>query len=328
MTSEQLRFEPADNAVDFLLSATESLEGTPSARDLKYAILHLVAAVEILLKIRLAREHFTLLLPKLGGEELTKFEAGTHQTVRVHEAARRLREVVGLDLEPRIPGLDRLVSLRNALSHHGVAVSAQEVQANASKVLNFAITFIDNHLRNESGDYEIPEPFASAIEQMRPVLGRINKLVDDRMRSLSEALEEQLFVLTCPYCLQDALTPGDHTCCLFCVKDIEPQAAATDYVESILGYSEYEAIKDGGVFPLHACPDCGRKALIEGVEAHRWHPGEDAHGAWRPHWLCMSCADPMPVGDIDLCGRCDEPTRVASGNGSPYCENCYAFLMA
>jgi hypothetical protein len=36
------------------------LGGTPSAQDLKYAVLHLQAAREVLLKVRLIREHWTL----------------------------------------------------------------------------------------------------------------------------------------------------------------------------------------------------------------------------------------------------------------------------
>lgn len=50
--------------MDYLVSVLKHLtEGAtpPSARDLKYTALHLQAATEVLLKARLAREHFSLM---------------------------------------------------------------------------------------------------------------------------------------------------------------------------------------------------------------------------------------------------------------------------
>jgi hypothetical protein len=52
--------------MEFLLDAAKRLQGRPSKSDLKYATLHLVASVEILFKVRLEQEHWTLLFPKLG----------------------------------------------------------------------------------------------------------------------------------------------------------------------------------------------------------------------------------------------------------------------
>ncbi|MDJ0466041.1 hypothetical protein [Streptomyces sp. H27-C3] len=54
-------FPPMQNGIDDLLSATTYLThgDPPEPRDLKYAILHLQAAVEVLLKARLQREHWS-----------------------------------------------------------------------------------------------------------------------------------------------------------------------------------------------------------------------------------------------------------------------------
>jgi hypothetical protein len=56
MTAPTVDFPPVTNGMDYLCSVVEHLTGNPQPRDLKYAVLHLQAAAEVLLKARLARE--------------------------------------------------------------------------------------------------------------------------------------------------------------------------------------------------------------------------------------------------------------------------------
>lgn len=58
-TSDQvLEFELVANGVDFLDSAIQHLSASDDPRSLKYTVLHLQAAVEIMVKVRLRREGF------------------------------------------------------------------------------------------------------------------------------------------------------------------------------------------------------------------------------------------------------------------------------
>lgn len=61
-------FPPIQNGIDYLLSVTNHLThgDPPEPRDLKYAILHLQAAVEVLLKARLQREHWSQVFKNPG----------------------------------------------------------------------------------------------------------------------------------------------------------------------------------------------------------------------------------------------------------------------
>jgi hypothetical protein len=52
----KLGFQPVVNGVDFLDSAITHLLKPHDARSVKYAVLHLQAAIEILVKVRLQRE--------------------------------------------------------------------------------------------------------------------------------------------------------------------------------------------------------------------------------------------------------------------------------
>jgi hypothetical protein len=62
--TEQILFPPLLNGLDYLKSVIEHLRDKPDQRNLKYAVLHLQAAVEVLLKARLIREHWSLVFEK------------------------------------------------------------------------------------------------------------------------------------------------------------------------------------------------------------------------------------------------------------------------
>ena len=59
--SEQLQLTLLDNALDFLLSAAEAVNRDEGPRSLKEAVLHLGNGVELLVKARIAREHWSLI---------------------------------------------------------------------------------------------------------------------------------------------------------------------------------------------------------------------------------------------------------------------------
>jgi hypothetical protein len=64
--ASEIKFPPVENGLDYLKSAAEHLRDEPTARDLKYAVLHLHSAVEVLLKVRLMREHWSLIFSNTG----------------------------------------------------------------------------------------------------------------------------------------------------------------------------------------------------------------------------------------------------------------------
>jgi hypothetical protein len=72
--SSEVSFSLLENGLDFALSAVEHLGGTPSKRDLKYAVLHLYSGTVLVLKERLRRESWKLIFanPKKADEETFK----------------------------------------------------------------------------------------------------------------------------------------------------------------------------------------------------------------------------------------------------------------
>src|SRR2546426_9855541 len=60
---DQVHFTLLENGLDFVWSAVEHLSVATSKRELKYALLHLVSGIELILKERLRREDWKPLFP-------------------------------------------------------------------------------------------------------------------------------------------------------------------------------------------------------------------------------------------------------------------------
>ena len=89
--NEQSTFELSllDNGLDYFLVAAESA-GAEAPQNLKYAMLHLVDGVELLLKARLAQEHWSLLFDQTNKASQEKLRQGDFKSVDFEEAYRRL----------------------------------------------------------------------------------------------------------------------------------------------------------------------------------------------------------------------------------------------
>lgn len=97
------------------------------------------------------------------------------------------------------------------------------------------------------------------------------------------------------------------------------ERAAEDWIGSVLGISEYRAVKEGGELPLYECPNCEQRALVDrGLS-------DDLHDEDR--WVCFACGARWSDRGIDQCARCGEPFDPESGAGS-VCRNCFAATVA
>ncbi len=95
------------NAFDFLARGIAEFDESP-----KYSVIHFCAAVEMLLKARLMREHWSLIVSKPEQANLAKFMAGDFVSVTLEDARARLRDVASEDI-----GDDAYASFR-ALANH------------------------------------------------------------------------------------------------------------------------------------------------------------------------------------------------------------------
>ena len=73
-THNDVEFELFENGLNFVVSALKHLDEPIKATDLKYAILHLSSGIELILKERLRRAHWTLLFSKVDKASLQDYK--------------------------------------------------------------------------------------------------------------------------------------------------------------------------------------------------------------------------------------------------------------
>ena len=79
----------ARNAFDFLERGIGEFDKAP-----KYSVIHFCAAVEMLLKARLMKEHWSLIVSKPEQANLAKFMAGDFASVTMDEARARIESPI------------------------------------------------------------------------------------------------------------------------------------------------------------------------------------------------------------------------------------------
>ncbi len=319
-------FPPLENGLDYMESAVEHLGDSPTSRDLKYGVLHLAAAIEVLLKMRLEKEHWSLVFEDIKNASLTKYKSGDFKSVSSGEALERLQNIASVEISDSAKRrVKAIVEKRNKLQHYGINDSAQGIQAVTAGALDFLITFIDEELRdvNATGD----DPIEETLNGIREKITQIEVFVDTRMKSLLQALSEVTFFVSCPKCLQDSLLLDDVCQCLFCLYQGSAEEIANEYVSEVLGLSSYIIYKDGGEWPIRQCPSCSRQTLVEDVSVVTACDGDNTYVVTPTFfWICFAEGEGWGFGEIDSCSRCGEPKISKGDDGFGMCSNCINYI--
>jgi chorismate mutase len=220
-------FPPLENGLDYMEDAIDRLRGNPDSRDLKYGVLHLAAAIEVLLKMRLIKEHWSLIFEQVSTASLAKYESGDFKSVNSAEALRRLRDIASVPVM-RVDEIhiENIVKKRNRLQHFGLGDSAESIQAVTAAALDYLLDFVDIQLRDPNGSPG--DPVEETLDRIREQLAEIDALVQTRMESLKDGLDSSEVVLSCPSCTLSALVPGEPCKCLYCLRESQPEEMAEE----------------------------------------------------------------------------------------------------
>ncbi|MEU5162263.1 hypothetical protein AB0G74_22015 [Streptomyces sp. NPDC020875] len=271
--------------MDYLRSVMDNLEGTPSPRNLKYAVLHLQAATEVLLKARLTAHDWKLVFTRPDKADRGKFERGEFHSCGVEKAIERLSDDVGISIpDTAKTNILRLADQRNALQHYGLTSTTLAVESRAVPVLDFLLDFVSHHLRpGLAGDEatHVDEEMASVREE----LIAIQALVDARLQRIEPDLQAAVDrTVECPACGYTAMiASGDHSVeCLLCGQCWKPEQAAEEYAELVVGLSWYQHHTDDGGRPVISCPECDLETVVCGATV--------AGSPDTPGDFCFNCA--------------------------------------
>ncbi|MEU2745213.1 hypothetical protein ABZ613_02775 [Streptomyces collinus] len=264
---KDFHFPPLINGLDFLVSAVKSLaaEGGPAPRELKYAVVHLQTAAEILFKVRLEMRNPALVWTKPHTFDEAKHNAGDFKSCGIELALKRLGEDVGIEssIDAKDPGLKSLGELRNRIVHFGLQDTAIAVQTRTVPVLGLLVGFINAdvlpHVDTPANSWAAEQE----MEKVRAELKHLTDFVQHRREAISDRLDgHERSTVACRSCGQYAVVLDGGAVdleCLFCGKTY---GTGLDAAWEYIGESRHVTIKDGGD-DLAQCTSCADAAVVE-----------------------------------------------------------------
>ncbi|MGO4202762.1 hypothetical protein AB4Z09_13620 [Rhodococcus sp. TAF43] len=328
-----LEHDLIENGLAFLRRSVDGMHGS-SGDDhaAAFAVVDLAVAVEVLLKARLSREHWSLICSEPDKATPGKLLGGSLKTVTPSQAVDRLEGIVELPMKAKghPKRVEEIGQLRNRAVHFTLTSGGQltiAVKAEYGRALNFVLWLLDTQFRGQlSADTNALVEYA--IDPLTRKVGEFDDLVAERMQTIADELDQATACVECPRCHQSALqlTKGETVRCAFCLWAPRGSDAALEYIEGCLGLSEYRTVvKDGGYWPpIDWCPRCGEHALVEGIAQLRPSPAGHDAGSLNcdapvvAYWGCFGCGMTAAYLELDRCGRC--PAIVEHGRG--VCSDC------
>jgi len=304
------------NALDFILSALEYAQ-TNESRNLKYAALHLSDGVELLLKERLRREHWSLLFADVNKANQNAFKTGEFKSVDFDDCIKRLESISAVDMGNHIGVLRILRCIRNRLQHFEYTGREDEVISITVKTWSFVLDFLTYHLSDVMIDH------VTTIDNIKRLMIKHEEFVKDRLTCIQPAVDrfrkQSDAVLQCPFCLQEAfLIPGnkEYPHCLFCRFSAPPEEAVDNWCFEFFGFqSPKEQVTNPVKF---TCPECGSETLIR-QEFMGMNPP-------MPGWVCFNCGQTWDIDEIDFCITCGNPYTVSEDDFG-MCSDCVRMQM-
>jgi hypothetical protein len=233
---------------DFIQSAVKyanEADGT----SWKFAVLHLASSIELLLKSKLAEEHWSLVFANPDKASIDNLQTGEFQSVDIDTLLKRLKGVDRIRLSDRdTTFIKKLKSIRNKIIHFHININENTIASLTAQGLN---TYIEFHDRNIAPNWVEYSTFGHELSRK---LIEFKGFVKTRMGELSAKLDSSHrpktnYFWECSQCLQDAtvFTEEMKLKCLFC-------GHSTDIVEMAELLSDDQMVRH--------CPSCNTKSYI------------------------------------------------------------------
>lgn len=315
-----------ENGLDSLSHAVEEMAKRPANG--KHAAIHLFGAIEVLIKARLIREHWTLACAKVDGATLAGFKNGDLPTVDGMQGLKRLENAAGLSISnQQTQNVDAVRRLRNRVAHFAVVgINPAAINVELARGLDFIVWFLEKHILPGAPQHEVDLVEAS-LAAVSTVLSEIKEFVAARLATLRSQLDAAEILLQCPQCAQPTLTVENAPRCLFCWwASSDAEDGAEEYVTAVLGLSSYRVVSQGGDWPVAECPECYVNSLVEGAQVVA---GSAAKIGARDSvsdmdLVCFNCGLHCSHSLLDRCSQCGAWTSTAGG----ICPDCISALIS
>jgi hypothetical protein len=322
--SEQELFQSlTKSAFEFLENAIAEFEHST-----KFSTVNFAIAIELFLKARLMREHWSLLLDKPDQGDKTDFFKGEARTVSPDQTMERLKRIAGVAIPAHFrEAFLKIASHRNKMVHFVHADDREDDNATAQIAAEQCAGWLSLRVLLESWP-EFSE-FENDIWRVGHAMERHRAFLEAKFDSKADVLKEHRDagkrVGSCPSCKFEAvriepphgaISSGSCVVCWYAGSEIELACINVDCAQPIQ-FNSYEGAPN-------ECPLCATaideafltEALDTGEGVHQdnyfdhinincsqctgYHTGVEHHDLY----VCVRCLDSSEVMEVcDYCGE-------------------------
>lgn len=254
-----LKMSLVENSDNFLKEAlSKAIEAESESFEWKFAILHLVQAIELALKERLSRTHSILIFSNIDKP---------HLTVSLDRAINRLANISNVKFDKEdIRAINTAREWRNHIVHHKFDFNVQTIKPVFGKLFGFLSNFNRKHLEREISKVLPDDLWKEALK----INEYSEELLNRAVRQIKE--ENQKWVCTCIRCWNDTFVDdGKVHHCYLCGFD-EPTTVCQECGEGLfiseahqVYYGKSYTLKDGKRvledWHPHLCGECYEKFI-------------------------------------------------------------------
>jgi len=315
------------NAIDFIGASLDDLNKRP-----KNGLVDFYTAIELFLKARLMKEHWTLIIAKQENANLNSFSVGDFHSVYLEDAAKRLKDVVGDPLpEKALDNFKALAEHRNQIVHFAHTRYADMGGAKAGVVVEqWNAWHYLHHLLTDRWK-NIFEPYLQEIDQIHKRMVSEKDFIQARFKELEPNIQKVAksgrLIVQCERCsmVSGAVTNShkwghDYECMVCDIRGTEITGTRALLTCDECG-GEFEFFRKD----VNSCPHCKqpvdtdkRIALCKEqyAEGDEWCDEDGEHAA-----SCHSCQYAKPsvffVDDLWSCVACFD--RGWQAMSCPHC---------
>jgi len=312
----------SESAFDFLERSVEEIKDHP-----KYSVIHFATAVELILKARLMREHWTLVVERTSDVSVENFLSGKAKTVTQGDAIKRLKNACSENIsQDAVAQFEHIAAHRNRMIHffHEAAKKQPDDKLTEEIVKELCLCwFYLERLLSDWGDQfdEFENEISTVARRMKKLRAYLEVAFDRLKPEIDAEKKAGTIFKACSGCGFEAATVAGVSEVFF-EQRCKVCGLGESYIEMLCPGECGETMHiDGHNVSGMTCEECGyeltRKDLFEALDTEFSNPSD-----FVPQINCAQCSSFASVvqhGENFLCTEC-----LCSEDSAPQCDWCNA----